>query len=87
MRARASVAALIVGVALLTVGCATREDWNEWLSHSSHFASGDHGFFSLKNNKDGSNPKVTRSDIDFAREQKWWGIYAVTVDPKQIMQN
>jgi hypothetical protein len=87
MRARVSVAALIVGVLSLTVGCATREDWNEWLSHSSHFASGDHGFFSLKNNKDGSNPKVTRSDIENSRNQNWWGLYAVNVDPSQIFQN
>jgi hypothetical protein len=80
-------AALIVGVAALGAGCASREDWNMWRSHSSHFASGDHATFSMRNNKDGSNPKVTRSDIENARGQNWWGLYAVNVDPSQIFQN
>jgi hypothetical protein len=87
MRARMAGAALIVGVVSLTLGCATREDWNMWLSHSSHFASGDHANFSLANNKDGSKPKVTRTDIENARSQNWWGLYAVNVSPDQIFQN
>jgi hypothetical protein len=87
MRVRMTAAALIVGVASLMVGCASSEDWNMWLSHSSHFASGDHATFSMKNNKDGSNPKVTRSDIENSRSQNWWGVYAVNVDPSQIFQN
>ena len=87
MRARMIGAALVVGVASLSAGCASREDWNMWLSHSSHFASGDHASFSMKNNKDGSNPKVSRSDIEAARNQNWWGLYAVNVDPSQIFQN
>jgi hypothetical protein len=87
MRARMMGAALIVGVVSLTVGCATREDWNMWLAHSSHFASGDHATFSMANNKDGSNPKVTRTDIENARSQNWWGLYAVNVSPGQIFQN
>ncbi len=41
----------------------------------------------MKNNKDGSNPKVTRSDIEASRNQNWWGLYAVNVDPSQIFQN
>ena len=41
----------------------------------------------MKNNKDGSNPKVTRLDIEDSRNQSWWGIYPITVDQKQILQN
>ena len=80
-------AALVVSVMLLTGACASSEDWKVWLGHTTHFASGDHGFFSMRNNKDGSNPSVTRSDIEGARTQNWWGIYAVTVSPSQIFQN
>jgi hypothetical protein len=87
MRVRMAGAALIVGVVSLMVGCASREDWNMWRSHGSHFASGDHATFSMKNNKDGSNPKVTRTDIESSRSQNWWGLYAVNVDPSQIFQN
>ena len=80
-------AVLVVSVLFLTGACATSEDWRVWLDHTSHFASGEHGFFSMRNNKDGSNPRVTRSDIEGARTQNWWGIYAVTVSPTQIFQN
>lgn len=78
---------LIACALLLTAGCAGREDWNMWLSHNTHFASGGHGIFSIRNNKDGSDPRVTRSDIEAARRENWWGVYAVNVTPSQIFQD
>ena len=87
MRSRVMQATLILSVLLLTGACASRADWNMWLSHNTHFASGEHGFFSMRNNKDGSNPKVSRADIENARQQNWWGLYAITVSPSQIFQN
>jgi hypothetical protein len=86
MRAVAGGTMLLLGVALFTGACATTEEWAEWRSHSSHFASGQHGIFSLRNNKDGSNPRVSRLDIDAARTETWWG-KAITVNPDQIFQN
>ena len=80
-------AVLVAGVMGLTAACASSQDWGEWRSHNTHFASGEHGFFSMRNNKDGSNPKVSRSDIDDARQQNWWGLYTVSVSPSQIFQN
>ena len=41
----------------------------------------------MRNNKDGSNPKVYRSDIEASRRENWWGLYAITVSPSQIFQN
>jgi hypothetical protein len=41
----------------------------------------------MRNNKDGSNPKVYRSDIEASRQENWWGLYAITVSPSQIFQN
>ncbi len=86
MGSRIARAALIVGVVLLTGACATSEEWSEWRNHTTHFASGDHAFFSMRNNKDGTNPKVYRSDIEAARTENWWG-KAITVSPEQIFQN
>lgn len=86
MRAVAGGTMLLLGVALLTGACATSEEWSEWRSHTTHFASGQHGVFSLRNNKDGSNPRVTRLDVDAARTETWWG-KAITVNPDQIFQN
>jgi hypothetical protein len=87
MGSRIIRATLVVAVVFLAGACATSEDWQVWRSHTTHFASGEHGFFSLRNNKDGSNPKVYRSDIEDARTQNWWGLYAITVSPEQIFQN
>ena len=87
MRTIVTWAALIVAILFLTGACASSADWGMWRSHSTHFASGEHGFFSMRNNKDGSNPKVYRSDIEASRQENWWGLYAITVSPSQIFQN
>ena len=87
MRSRIMQVSLGLGVLLLTGACASKDDWAMWRSHSTHFASGEHGFFSMRNNKDGSNPKVYRSDIEASRQENWWGPYAITVSPSQIFQN
>jgi hypothetical protein len=50
-----------------------------------HFASGQHGSFSLQNNKDGSNPRVSPLDIEAAKTEKWWG-KVITVKPEQIFE-
>jgi len=76
-----------IALALSTGACATSEDWSLWRSHTTHFASGDHGIFSLRNNRDGSNPRVTRTDIENSRVENWWGNYTVSVSPNQIYQN
>lgn len=87
MRQATAAATILIGVSLLTGACATGQDWSMWRTHTTHFASGEHGMFSMRNNKNGSNPKVSRADIDNARQQDWWGVYAVNVTPDQIFQN
>jgi hypothetical protein len=64
--------------------CAAREEWAEWRSHSSHFASGDHMRFSVKNQ--GKTPRVTRQDQRAAGAQSWWG-KLVVARPDQIFEN
>jgi hypothetical protein len=86
MRAWLSLATLVGSIMMLTAACATSEEWAEWRSHTTHFASGTHGMFSLRNNRDGSNPRVTRTDVEAARQESWWG-KAITVSPEQIFQN
>jgi hypothetical protein len=65
------------------VGC-TANDWTTWKSHSTHFASGDHMTFSLKNQ--GKTPHVSAADSRVAASQSWWG-EPVVVRPDQIFQN
>jgi hypothetical protein len=85
MRTRLLAPALILATATVTTGCASSEQWAEWRAHSSHFASGQHATFSMRN-REGSAPRVARADIDAARAENWWG-KAITVNPDQIFQN
>jgi hypothetical protein len=76
---------LLGAVALLAcTGCASGEEWKTWREHPTHFASGDHLFFSTRN-AEGSSPRVTRQDIALARDQGWWG-KAITVDQGAILE-
>jgi hypothetical protein len=86
MRIR-TVTALMALTAIVSLGgCATSEEWAEWKAHSSHFASDQHMGFSLRNNKDGSNLRVTRADMAASPRENWWG-KALTVSPTQIFQD
>lgn len=72
---------ILMGVAVFASSCASSEQWKEWRSHPTHFASGDHMTFSLKNQ--GSTARVSRRDQRDAAAQAWWG-QPVVVRPDQI---
>jgi hypothetical protein len=75
---------LLIGGALVVAGCASTDEWRTWKEHPTHYASGDHGFFSLRN-REGKSAKVTRDDIAQARDQGWWG-KPITVSSEQIIE-
>jgi hypothetical protein len=85
MRAQVGRATLALVVLLAAGGCATSDEWAEWKAHNTHFASDKHIGFSWRN-REGQPPRVSRSDIDVARAESWWG-KAITVSPEQIFQN
>jgi hypothetical protein len=76
----------VAGFVLVGPGCATRDQWADWKGHTTHFASGEHGLFSLRNDQEGRHPRVTRLDVDASRSQNWWG-KTISVDSAQIIQN
>ena len=85
MRSDRNLRLLLVGSVLVAVaGCATGEEWATWKSHPTHFASGEHLFFSARNTE-GSAPRVTRQDIALARDEGWWG-KPITVSQEQILE-
>ena len=84
MRSWIARALFLSGIMLVASACASSEEWSEWRKHSSHFATGDHLMFSFRNTE-GSAPRVTRSDIDAAGNDQWWG-KVITVSPEQIIQ-
>ena len=73
----------LTAAALLT-GCATGEQWSTWYGHQTHFASGEHMGFSLRNGE-GKAPKVSRPQIALARTEGWWG-QPVTVAQEQVLE-
>lgn len=76
---------IVAALALTSAACATSEEWAEWKSHPTHFASGGHGMFSIRN-REGSATAVTRQDVAAARDQGWWG-KAITVNQSAILEN
>ena len=74
----------MAGALLVVTGCATGEEWQTWKDHPSHFASGDHLFFSTRN-REGSPPSVKRKDITLAREDGWWG-KPIAVSQEQLLE-
>ena len=84
MRSKGWRLVLIGSVLVALGGCASSEEWRTWKEHPTHYASGDHGFFSLRN-REGKSAKVTRDDIATARDQGWWG-RPITVSSEQILE-
>ena len=84
MRTRITRALLLGGIMLAASACATSAEWAEWTKHPTHFASGGHAMFSFRNTE-GAAPRVTRSEVERARAEQWWG-RVITVSPEQIIQ-
>lgn len=75
---------VVGGVLVAVAGCASSEEWKTWREHPTHFASGDHMGFSVRN-REGAAPRVARADIQKARDEAWWG-KPVTVSQEQILE-
>jgi hypothetical protein len=69
---------------LLVSGCATADEWATWKAHPTHFASGNHLWFSARHGATTAT-RVTREDVVLARDQAWWG-KPVTVEQAQIIE-
>ena len=86
MQFRISMLLALMGGAVLGAGCASQDQWNRWDAHSNHFASGEHLWFSLRNQGEKAPPRATRGDLQNARRQSWWGDQ-VMVRPRQLSAN
>lgn len=82
MRRRLIISSILTG--LLLAGCASTNEWRTWREHPTHFASGDHLSFSIRNTE-GAGPQVSRRDVAMARDEAWWG-KPVAVGQDQIIE-
>ena len=83
MRNHGRLIVVLLATLVASSACATSQQWAEWRQHSSHFASGHHLVFSLRNEGQEATPRVTRQDLDEARTERWWGD-PVVVRPDQL---
>jgi hypothetical protein len=74
MRSPMTILFLLVALIVLGVGCAPSEEWQDWRTSS------------LRNNKDGSNPRESRTGVAAAQTENWWG-KVITVSPEQIFES
>ena len=63
---------LLGGVLLLASACAS-EDFNTWVSHPTHYASGRHATFSARNVGVSRPTNVSPEDVAAAQKEQWWG--------------
>ena len=63
---------LLGGVLLLASACAS-EDYNTWVSHPTHYASGQHWGFSARNVGVTQTTRVSPEDVAAAQKEQWWG--------------
>jgi hypothetical protein len=66
------VVLVLLAVVVGSSACATSGQWAQWRQHATHFASGDHLVFSLRNQGERPTPRVTRHDLKEAKAQAWW---------------
>lgn len=73
MKSTYAVLLALISFALLAqAGCATGEQWAAWRQHDTHFASGQHAVFSLRN-QGAEAEQVRPTDPEKARVETWWG--------------
>jgi len=64
---------LLAAVMFSMSGCASKEQWNEWASHPTHYASGNHREFSQRTGGDIDPRIITEADQANASKEGWWG--------------
>ena len=64
---------LLAAVMFSMSGCASKEQWNEWASHPTHYASGNHWEFSQRTGGDIDPRIITTADQTNAGKEGWWG--------------
>lgn len=76
-------AAALVALALGVSACASSKEWQTWSVHTTHFASGEHLGFSMRNG-DPRDPRVAPSDARTAENERWWGEYVPPGPPVDV---
>jgi hypothetical protein len=63
---------LLLGLVLVSTGCATQREWATWRAHPTHFATDNHLSFSVTTATAGT-PQITPEMVARAKSEGWWG--------------
>jgi hypothetical protein len=64
---------ILLGGALLVASACASGDYDTWVSHPTHYASGQHWGFSARNVGVSQTSKVSAEDVAAAQKEQWWG--------------
>jgi|SoimicmetaTmtLPB_FD_contig_81_203021_length_825_multi_2_in_0_out_0_1 hypothetical protein len=78
---------LLAAVMFSMSGCVSKNQWNNWASHPSHYASGNHWEFSQRTGGDIDPKMISAADQDTAVKEGWWGDLVPLAPPVDLTGN
>jgi hypothetical protein len=78
---------LLAAVMFSMSGCASGDQWNNWASHPSHYASGNHWEFSQRTGGDVDPKMISAADQEVAVKEGWWGDLVPLAPPVDLTGN
>ena len=78
---------LLAAVMFSMSGCVSKNQWNNWASHPSHYASGNHWEFSQRTGGDIDPKMISAADQDTAIKEGWWGDLVPLAPPVDLTGN
>jgi hypothetical protein len=78
---------LLAAVMFSMSGCVSKNQWNNWASHPSHYASGNHWEFSQRTGGDIDPKMISAADQETATKEGWWGDLVPLAPPVDLTGN
>jgi hypothetical protein len=78
---------LLAAVMFSMSGCVSKDQWSNWASHPSHYASGNHWEFSQRTGGDIDPRIISAADQEVAVKEGWWGDLVPLAPPVDLTGN
>jgi hypothetical protein len=78
---------LLAAVMFSMSGCASKDQWNNWAGHPTHYASGNHWEFSQRTGGDIDPRIISQADQEVATKEGWWGDLVPLAPPVDLTGN
>ena len=78
---------LLAAVMFSMSGCASKDQWNAWTAHPSHYASGNHWEFSQRTGGNIDPKIISEADREVAMKEGWWGDLVPLAPPVDLTGN